>query len=73
VSVPLGVCTAMNSVVAPDGTIARMNVSDTTVKRAGVPFKKTPVVPSARIDPLRGGSVQAQCPDSPDFRLPDRI
>ena len=43
-SVLLGVSTVTNPVVAPAGTIARIKVSDTTVKLALVPFKKTPVV-----------------------------
>src|SRR5580692_6284647 len=42
---PLGVCTVMNPLVAPAGTIARITLPDTTVNLAGVPFRKTPVVP----------------------------
>jgi hypothetical protein len=48
VRVPLGVCTVTYPLVAPLGTVARMNVSETMVKGAGVPFKNTPVVPMKR-------------------------
>ena len=45
VRVPLGVWTVTNPLVAPVGTVARIEVSDTTVKLAGVPFNQTAVVP----------------------------
>lgn len=63
-SVPLGVFTVTNPLVAPDGTVARMKVSETTVKLAGVPFKKTPVVPvkpCPRMPPV--------CPTLPESRV----
>jgi len=45
VSVPGGVVTVTYPVVAPRGTSALIKVSETTWKFAGVPFKKTLVVP----------------------------
>jgi hypothetical protein len=44
-SVPPGVTTVTNPVVAPVGTVAFIQVSDITVKLAGVPLKQTVVVP----------------------------
>ena len=63
VSVPLGVTTVTNPVLAPGGTIARIKVSDTTVKLAEVPLRKTslvPVRPCPRMPPV--------CPTFPDSR-----
>jgi hypothetical protein len=45
VSVPLGVTTLTKPVVAPGGTVALINVSETTVKLAGIPLRETLVVP----------------------------
>ena len=42
---PLGVVTVTYPVVAPAGTVALMNVSETTVKLIGVPFSDAAVVP----------------------------
>src|SRR5579871_1379778 len=44
-SVPLGVVTVAYPVVAPAGTVAFINVSETTVNVAGVPLSETSVVP----------------------------
>src|SRR5947209_613086 len=45
VAVPSGVVTAMASVVAPVGTVAVMEVSETTAKLAGSPLNLTAVAP----------------------------
>ena len=45
VAVPSGVVTAMASVVAPVGTVAVMEVSETTAKLAGTPLNLTAVAP----------------------------
>ena len=45
VAVPPGVVTLICPVVAPLGTIARTWVSESSVKKAAVPVKATPVVP----------------------------
>ena len=42
---PFGVFTVTKPVVAPSGTTARMKVSDTTVKFAGIPLISTPLAP----------------------------
>ena len=45
VSVPVGVVTVTRPLVAPPGTVAVRNVSETTVNAAGVPLKETAVAP----------------------------
>lgn len=63
VSMPPGVFSVTKPVVAPAGTVASMKVSETMVKFAGVPFRKTPVVPvnpCPRMPPV--------CPTSPESR-----
>src|SRR5688572_14861391 len=49
VAVPPGVVTPILPVVAPAGTAARICVLDTTPKAAGVPLKRTLVVPEKRV------------------------
>src|SRR3984885_12284309 len=44
-SLPPGVATVTNPVVAPLGTVAVMYVSETTLNVADAPLKETPVVP----------------------------
>jgi len=51
VAVPTGVVTLSLPVVAPAGTIVRIDVADMTVKLAGVPFNRTDVVP-VKPDPV---------------------
>src|SRR5687767_4585567 len=45
VAVPSGVVTLIRPVLAPAGTVVRIRVPETTVKPAGVPLKRTLLVP----------------------------